>query len=291
MADQANAVVRGRFGDPDVVFPAVLGPFGVAANTLIYGGAMVATDGNGNINNCDFVGAGVTNPVQIVGVARKTYYNRTTDPSGGAAAAVNNAEVLQGAFPFFISTDGGAITNASRWQTVYAVDNQTVSLAANTALGQARLPAGYLVQVDNLGGAYNGMAWVQMGELNPYAGINRLSVVLSTAAIQAQTSGTAFTIMTLPPNAYLLGAEVVNLVAFGTITTLTASLAGGSDAAGSILAAGTVFALGATNAAPGSNPYQKRGAQAIKLTLTGSGALSTATLGSLQVDLFVAVFS
>ena len=290
MADQANAVTRNRFGSPNEVFPAVLGPFGAAANVLLYGGILLAQDGNGNVNSADFVGAGATNPVQVVGVNRKTIYNRTTDPSGGAAGAVN-VEAVQGAFPFFIATDGGAITNANRFQTLYVSDNQTVSLNPTTATGVARLPAGYLVQVDNLGGITNGMAWVQVGDLNPYAGLVHHYVTLTTAQIQAQTNGTAFTIVTLPPNAYLMGAEVVNLVAFGTITTLVCTLQGGTDAAGTILGSGTVFALGAINATPGSNPYQKRGAQAIKITLTGSGALSTATLGSLQIDLFLGVFS
>ena len=280
MADLINARPIARYGAQDDIFPPIYGPIGIAANLLIYGGAMVGTDANGNMVNADAAAC-----TQVVGCARKTYYNRTTDPSGGAAGAVLG-EIVSGVFPFSISTDGGAITNANRWQELYVVDNQTVSLTSTTGAGVNRLPAGYLVAIDTLGGPTNGMAWVQVGENNPYAAIKHLTVNLTTAQIQAQTSGTAFTIVTLPTPFYLLGAEVVNTQAFTVLTTMTASLLGGADAAGSILAAGTVFALGAINAAPGSNPYQKRGGQAIKLTLTGSAALSTIGAGSLTVDLF-----
>lgn len=272
-----------RYGDPNQVFPAIYGPIGVAANLLLFAGGLVATDSSGNLVKADAATA-----LQVVGVSRRTYFNRSTDPSGGAAGAVL-AEVLAGPFPFFISTDGGTITNANRWQELYVVDDQTVSLTSTTSGGGNRLPAGYLIAVDTLGGPTNGLAWVQVGENNPYAAVKHLTINLTLAQIQAQTSGTAFTIVTLPTPFFLQNAEIVNTQAFagGGAATMVATLQGGADAAGSIIASGTVFAANAINAAPGSNPYQKRGGQAIKLTLTETGGtLATLTAGTLTVDLF-----
>lgn len=286
MADLVNARPTPRYGAADDIFPPIYGPIGIAANLLLFGGAMVGTDASGNM-----VSASAASCLAVAGVARRTYFNRTTDPSGGAAGAVQG-EVLAGCFPMFISTDGGPITNANRWQDVFVVDNQTVSLLGVAANGAARLPAGYLVAVDTLGGSTNGLAWVQVGEPNPLATPRRMSVQLTLAQIQAQASGVAFTIATLPANCYLTGAEIVNTQAFagGGAATMVATLQGGADAAGSIIASGTVFASGAVNAAPGTNPYQKRGGQAIKLTLTETGGtLATLAAGTLQVDLFVLV--
>lgn len=289
MADLINARPIARYGDAQDVYPAIYGPIGVAANTLIWGGALAGTDTLGNMVNAD-----AATCVQVVGVARKTLFNRTTDPSGGAAGAVQ-AEIIPGAFPFFISTDGGAITNANRWQELYVVDNQTVSLTSTTSGGVNRLPAGYLITIDSLGGPTNGLAWIQVGENNPYAAIKHMTVNLTLAQIQAQTSGTAFTLVTMPPNAYLIATEVVTTQTFagGGVTAITASVSGGTDANGSIVATGaSILTLGAVNAAPGTNPYQKRGGQAIKTVITNTGGtLATLTAGTLTYDLFVCVIA
>lgn len=287
MADLVNARPIARYGGQDDIFPPIYGPIGVAANLLVYGGAMVGTDVNGNMVNAD--AAGVT---QVVGVARKNYYNRTTDPSGGAAGAVQ-AEILAGVFPFYIATDGGAITNANRWQDVYVVDNQTVSLASQTG-GTARLPAGYVVTVDSLGGPTNGLVWVQIGEPNPYGTPKHLTIPITLATIQANASGSAFTILTAPANFWLQNAEIQTTQTFagGGVTAVTATLSGGTDAATSIINTGaTILTLGAINAAPGTNPYQKRGGQAIKLTVNNTGGTNaTLTAGTLLVDLIGTIF-
>lgn len=283
MADLTAARPIARYGAQDDIFPPIYGPIGLDANLLLFGGGMVGTNSSGNLVKAD-----AATCVQVVGVSRRTYFNRTTDPSGGAAGAVV-AEVLAGVFPMFISTDGGAITNANRWQELYVVDDQTVSLTSTTAAGVNRQPAGYLVTIDTSGGPNNGLAWIQIGENNPYSTIKHLTVNLTLAQIQAQTSGTAFTIVTLPTPFYVLGAEIVNTQAFagGGASAMTATLQGGADAAGSMIASGTVFAANAINAVPGSNPYQKRGGQAIKLTLTETGGtLATLTAGTLTIDIF-----
>jgi hypothetical protein len=179
MADITAARPCPRYGDPNEVYPGIYGPIGIAANLLVYGGAMVGTDANGNMNLADAAGV-----LFVAGVSRKTYYNRTTDPSGGAAGAVLG-EIVNGAFPFTISTDGGAITNANRWQDVYVVDDQTVSLSD----AGGRLRAGYILGVDALGGPTNGMAWVQVGAPSPFSA--QPGVGGATAANKARAVATS----------------------------------------------------------------------------------------------------
>lgn len=282
MADLTNARPIARYGAQDDIFPPIYGPIGIGANLLLYGGGMAATDGSGNAVKADAATAQV-----VIGVTRKNYYNRTTDPSGGAAGAVQG-EFLAGVFPFFISTDGGTITNANRWQDVYVVDDQTISLSPVGTAGANRLPAGYLVTVDSLGGPTNGLAWVQIGEPNPSAAPKHIAINLTLAQIQAQASGVAFTIWTAPANFWLQTSNITNTQAFagGGAATMVATLQGGADAAGSILGSATVFALGAVNTTAGSSPYMKRGGQAIKITLTETGGtLATLSAGTLQIDL------
>lgn len=282
MADLTNARPIARYGAQDDIFPPIYGPIGVAANLLLYGGGMVGTDAAGNLVKADAATATV-----VVGVSRRNYFNRTTDPSGGAAGAVQ-AEVLAGVFPMFISTDGGAITNAQRWQDVYVVDDQTISLSPVGTAGANRLPAGYLVTVDSLGGPTNGLAWVQIGEPNPSAAPKHIAINLTLAQIQAQTANTPFVIWTAPLNFWLQSASVTNTQTFagGGIGTVSASLAGGADAVGTILAPNLVTTLGNAAASAGTNPYLKRGGQAIKLNLTVSaGTLAGLTAGTLTIDL------
>jgi hypothetical protein len=284
MADIIAARPIARYGAPDDIFPPIYGPIGIIANTLIFGGAMVGTDVNGNM-----ISASAAACLQVAGIARTTYYNRTTDPSGGAAGAVRG-EIVAGCFPFFISADGGAITNANRWQDVFVVDNQTVSLAPQVG-GVSRLPAGYIVAVDTLGGPTNGLAWVQLGEPNPFATPKHLSIPVTLAQIQALGASLTgdITILTAPANFWLQNAEfqVGTPVSGGTIATATASLWGGTDAVTSILGACNVFTGAPTPiATPGTNPYPKRGGQAIKVRMTTTvGNLNAATAGALTVDI------
>jgi hypothetical protein len=125
--------------------------------------------------------------------------------------------------------------------------------------------------------------------------IQKLTVDVPLATIQAQTTGVAFNVgAALPTNARLHGADINVLTALsgGSAASATASLQGGSDAAGSIIAATSVF----TGASPviavtGSNPYSNRSAQQLKMTITGDGthALSTLTAGHLSVDIYYGV--
>jgi hypothetical protein len=283
MADLVNARPIARYGGQDDIFPPIYGPIGISANLLMYGGGMAATDANGNAVKADAATAQV-----VVGVTRKNYYNRTTDPSGGAAGAIQG-EFLAGVFPMFISTDGGAITNANRWQDLYVVDDQTVSLNPVGAGAINRLPAGYLVTVDTLGGPTNGLAWVQIGEPNPSAAPKHVAINLTLAQIQAQTSGTAFAIWTAPPNFWLQSANITTTQTFagGGVTSITTSLSGGADAVTSIVGTGAnQLTAGVINSTVGTAPYLKRGGQSIKIDIAEiGGTLATLTAGTLQIDL------
>jgi hypothetical protein len=120
------------------------------------------------------------------------------------------------------------------------------------------------------------------------AGVTRLSFTYALAALQALTSGTAFTITTLASTARLLGAEIVVNTALAGNTSDTMTLQGGSDSAGSIIASTNIFAAAGTFAPPGSEAYQSRGGQAIKGTITGGSALSGLSAGNITVNLYVA---
>jgi hypothetical protein len=292
MTALANARPIARYGDPNTVEIPIYGPVGIAANTLIYGGALVATDASGNM-----VDAAAAAAVAVVGVARKTYYNRTTDPSGGAAGAVQG-EFLAGAFPFFISTLGGAITNANRWQTVYVVDDQTVSLAGGVGTG---LPVGKIIYVDALGGPTNGMVWVQISVGAGLAGTSILHTTIDVplTAIQAATSGTAFNVGNpLPANALVIATDLnlIQVVAGGTIATAVAKLQNTGETAGALLggAAGvnvfTGATLGKTQTPVGTSPLQLRGGQQLQCTIaTTTDTPNHATTGHFQFDLYYSI--
>jgi hypothetical protein len=90
------------------------GTFPMAANLLLLRGAIVTLDASDRAAD---TGIGQ----DAIGISKATYKNRTTDPSGGAAGAVD-AEVQYGIHNFLISG-----TTPRPRQIVYVVDNQTVS--------------------------------------------------------------------------------------------------------------------------------------------------------------------
>lgn len=97
-------------------FPAH-GTYGMAANSLGLKGTIATLDSAGRA-------APPAAGQDAVGVFEQTFCNRTTDPSGGAADAID-AEVNFGVYGWLL--DGS--TPKPR-QVVYVVDNQTVSLDA-----------------------------------------------------------------------------------------------------------------------------------------------------------------
>lgn len=291
MADITTSRPCPRYGNPETTALPIMYA-GVAANLLLFAGAMIALDASGNMVKPDAAGA-----VQIVGVNRKVLYNRTTDPSGGAAGAVVG-EYEIGVFPMYINTDGGAITAATPKGTiVYAVDDQTVSLSSSAG---TRLPAGSFVGIDAFGNPQNrglAMIGVGMGAAVSPAGqgnVLRMNVPLPLATIQAQASGVAFSVgAPLPANARVVG-EAINVataLSGGGLSAAVMTLQGGTDAAGSMIASTSVFTGGSAQiATPGSNPYPSRGGQQIKATITATGAtLAAITAGVLSVDIFYVV--
>lgn len=111
------------------------------------------------------------------------------------------------------------------------------------------------------------------------------------ATIQAGTSGVAFNVgAALPANCRLVDSDinVLTPLSGGGATAVTASLQGGTDAAGSLLAATTVFTgAAAINGQIGSNPYPSRGGQQLKMTITvTTGTQAGLTAGHLSIDIF-----
>lgn len=109
----------------------------VAAAALIYAGAMVARNADGNA-----VAAADTAGLVVIGRA-----DARADNSAGAAGAIS-VTVRRGVFAWAHS----ALTRADLGKVLYAVDDQTVATTSTNAA-----PAGVLVDVDADG------AWVKVG--------------------------------------------------------------------------------------------------------------------------------
>lgn len=116
----------------------------IAASVTIYCGALVAMDTSGN-----FRPARASTTDVIIGRARETY-----DNAGGTAGALTvTCDV--GVFRWDNSSSADAITLAAhKGAIVYAVDDDQVAATSN---GNARVPAGIVVDVDSSG------VWVATG--------------------------------------------------------------------------------------------------------------------------------
>lgn len=106
------------------------GTMGVAADVLILKGTLVSIDGSGNADV-------ITNGQDIAGVAASTYDNRTTSRYSDGTAGAIDAEVDFGEFEFPYTG-----TAPKMGETLFAVDNQTVSVDSN---GGVRGVAGFCV--------------------------------------------------------------------------------------------------------------------------------------------------
>jgi len=109
----------------------------VAAGAVIYAGAMVARDGDGNA-----APAADTAGLVVIGRA-----DATADNSGGAAGAIS-VTVCRGVFAWSHS----GLTRADLGKVLYATDDQTVATTSTNDV-----PAGILVDVTSDG------AWVKVG--------------------------------------------------------------------------------------------------------------------------------
>lgn len=106
----------------------------MAAGVKILAGTMVALDSNGLLNPV----SGGTGQV-IIGVALHTY-----DNTNGAASAYT-MEVTRGCFKFLNDTVA-PVTQSLMLQSIYALDNQTL-----TATATGHSIAGKLIQLDTTG--------------------------------------------------------------------------------------------------------------------------------------------
>lgn len=266
-----------RMGVEDSVIPQVLS-FPVAANTKIYGGSMVATDAAGNA-----VPASASTALKLWGRCELQIDNT------GGNAGDKSVDVRPGAYYFASGLSGDAIVVADRGLAAYASDDFTVNL---TDGGGTRPFAGTILDV-RADGQVAVLVGISLAYAQQPSEVVRYTVDLPLATIQGKTSGAAFNLgSVLPTNARLLGCEVnvIAVITGGTISAMSATVQGGSDAAGTIIGATDAYTATGVFATAGSNPYQSRGGQQLHMTLTATGdTLAHATAGHLSVDLFYAI--
>ena len=277
-----------QLGTPDVVLPQLL-HFPVEASTTIYGGALVATNAAGNA-----VPASANDALIVWGRCERQVVNTTAAGFGSAGAL--SVTVHQGVF-FFNNSTIAAVSATSVGLAVYAENDNVISL---TSQGGTLPFAGTCISFGEQGlnvpgasGQVGVLCGIAMASAQQPSEINRDSIAVPLTAIQAATSGAAFSIgAVLPTNARVLGIELVvtTPVTGGTISAVHATVQGGSDAAGSLIASSNVFSAAGTFAAVGSNPYVSRGGQQLYMTLTSVGdTLADATAGVLAVNVFYAI--
>lgn len=109
----------------------------VAADTVIFAGALVARDANGNLT-----------PGEEAATLKKAgRASQTVDNTGGSAADVN-CDYETGTFAFANSAGADEITKADIGNDCYIVDDETVAKTSDT---DARSVAGQVVDVDGYG--------------------------------------------------------------------------------------------------------------------------------------------
>lgn len=136
----------------------------MAANTIVYKGAMVQLDAAGRAIN-----AVAGNGFSVACVANAIYDNRTGSEAGGAADAIT-CEGNAGVFGFKVNG-----TAAKVGEVVYCHDNETVTLDSDSG---ANGFAGVVVEVRD------GLTWVLVGpHIN---GLLKFLTDFATAAVAAQ---------------------------------------------------------------------------------------------------------
>ncbi len=145
------------------------GTFPIAANVIIYKGALVGLNSSGQAVPGDTIANGC---LAAVGKASATY-----DNDGGSAAALD-VEVEYGEFGYISKTGGGDdITADDVGKVCFVVDDQTVALTSNT---DTRGIAGFITQVDD-----NDTVFVWMG---PH--VAGMIVIAASEASQLDTAQT-----------------------------------------------------------------------------------------------------
>jgi hypothetical protein len=125
LAKDRGDVKRRRLGDRN---------FPVAANVVIFSGAMVSLDNTGNLRP-----ARASTTDKVVGVSKARY-----DNTGGAAGAISAEVESDFAYAMINSSAGDAIALTDIGADCYAVDDQTVALTNGT---NTRVKAGVVQNV------------------------------------------------------------------------------------------------------------------------------------------------
>lgn len=284
-----------KLGADNVPQPALYG-LPVAANVEIFAGTFGASNASGQA-----VPATSAAAIMLWGRVERQVNNLTSNAPYGAAGAQN---VLIKSGAYYFSSDG-SVTAGMMGQPVFALDDNTVTTNPTVSTATYWLPFAGIVVPPGEGdfgfSADPTKIPVYVGDPGPSGTVLHATIDVPLATIAAQTSGTAFNIGpgVLPANAAIVASDinVVQLIAGGSIATHVYVQVQNSsgDSAGALLGGSTglnVFTGQSTGlqVATGSNPYAQRGGQQLQMTITtGSGALSGATAGHLQVNLFYTI--
>ena len=183
-------------------FPVTLN-FPVAEDAVIYEGTLVAINADGYA-----VPASADSTLTVVGVAATSY--GTVDNTGGADGDLT-VNVFQGVFWL---ANGNSLTLANVGDTVYVVDDQTVS---GSSSGGARPIAGSVYKVDSVKGVA-----VAVGLFPAFGGFNPASALALSAEYQKTTDGAANTATTEFVFARVNLASTVSKIYYTPTGTLTA---------------------------------------------------------------------
>lgn len=191
----------------------------VAADVLIYEGALLVIDSSGRVKPATSAAS-----LQAIGIA-----DHYADNTGGAAEAIK-VLVRRGIFGFYNSAGGDEITSAEIGETVYMVDDQTV---AKTNGGGTRSPAGCVRMIDQ-----DGFVLVDVGMPSTIDGdliaSNNLSDVANAATARANIGANKYALTTRASNLVGASAKVYRVVCpvAGTLkkvhTVIDAALATGN---------------------------------------------------------------
>lgn len=197
------------------------------------------------------------------------------------------------AMPFANSAAMQAGVAADRFEGQFAIKTDDHTLWVWSATDSTAADTWHIVPTDSASAG----RWIRSDFISEASGsvegsVQRVSTTFNLAAIQGLTSGVAFNIgSALPANARFIGVEaVVTAITGGSISQVHLTVQGGTDAAGTLMASTDVFTASGTFATPGSNPYQGRGGQQLKGTLTTVGdTLAHATAGAITFNVLYAI--
>lgn len=282
-----------KLGTPELATPPLYS-LPVAANTILYGGTMVAADTNGRA-----VPATTSAALMLVGLCDRQVNNLTTNAPFGAAGA-QDVQLRTGVFYF---ANDGTVAASMVGQPVFALDDNTVTTNPTKAGVTYWLPFAGTIEppaVGDFGFSPTDATKIPVYVAFPAASGLTLHATIDVplATIQAETSATPFNIgPALPANAVIVASDINVIVALsgGGETGTIAQVQATSETAGNLLggSSGLQVTSGSPagiHAATGLNPYGKRGGQQLQMTLTATGGtLAGLTAGHLAVDIYYTI--